>query len=389
MLTKTINTAQVVPSWMNRPQATHYLRFRSQFAKGLPKGALAPEEAETLARLRWVRRNHSANNPRRPEFPFFAPRFPASRAYPVQIPLLDGYDVLVKDESTNPSGTHKARLAWEVLLLHMNMLEQKLAGRIKSVPGMSIISSGSTALALADTFNAFGAPCPNVLCSDTAPESLIAQMQAHGIQVHPERLGRRAFNSDEILRLTDNEGGIDLTGGRFAIELSRNYYDWLSFEAMNLAPSVVIVPYGTGQLFDNLLLHLGAEVREVNGNDPRFAGDRDGLSRLSVIWVSAGASSIASKLAAPFLPGSTKDDCIPRNNLVSQLVKGGIIGRLSRIYEIPDWQLLDTMRLAEEIGLNAEISALAGLAWLIHNRGLIPKESRIVVVNTGNSGTED
>ncbi|HII53283.1 TPA: hypothetical protein HA316_00470 [Candidatus Micrarchaeota archaeon] len=47
------------------------------------------------------------------------------------------------------------------------------------------------------------------------------------------------------------------------------------------------------------------------------------------------------------------------------------------------------MKLAKEIGLNAEISALAGLAWLIHNKGLIPKGSRIVVANTGNSGTED
>ncbi|PIU81295.1 hypothetical protein COS70_04845 [Candidatus Micrarchaeota archaeon CG06_land_8_20_14_3_00_50_6] len=152
MLTRTGNNAPIVPNWMDRRQATAYLAFRGQFANGLPNGALAPDEAETLALLRWVRCNHSPNNPRRPEFPFFALRFPASNAYQLQIPQLEGLDVSVKDESTNPSRTHKSRMAWEVLLFHMNMLEQKLSGRIESVPGMSIISAGSTALALADAF---------------------------------------------------------------------------------------------------------------------------------------------------------------------------------------------------------------------------------------------
>ena len=162
-------------------------------------------------------------------------------------------------------------------------------------------------------------------------------MHAHEIQVYTERLGRRAFNSDEILRLTDNNEGIDLTVGRFASEQSRNYYDWLTYELLARGPNVVIVPYGTGQLFDNLLLHLEEEVREVNGKDPRFAGDRNGLPWVSIIRVSACPGSIATKITAPFLPGSTRDDYgISRTNLVSQFARGGIIGPLSRICEIPD-----------------------------------------------------
>lgn len=65
----------------------------------------------------------SENNPRRPEFPPGKPRFPATPTYRINVPGFS--DVWLKDESVNPTGTHKDRLAWEIAVTYRYFLQSK------------------------------------------------------------------------------------------------------------------------------------------------------------------------------------------------------------------------------------------------------------------------
>ena len=56
----------------------------------------------------------SENDPLRPEFPADDPKFPATPTYQINVPGFS--DVWIKDESYNPTGTHKDRMAWEIIV---------------------------------------------------------------------------------------------------------------------------------------------------------------------------------------------------------------------------------------------------------------------------------
>lgn len=65
----------------------------------------------------------SENDPYKPEFPFEKPIFPATHTYQIQVP---GFiNVWLKDESTNPTGTHKDRMAWEMVVSYRDFLQAK------------------------------------------------------------------------------------------------------------------------------------------------------------------------------------------------------------------------------------------------------------------------
>lgn len=57
----------------------------------------------------------SENDPNHPEFPPSDPKFPATPTYQIKIPGFS--NVWLKDESKNPTGTHKARMAWKIVVI--------------------------------------------------------------------------------------------------------------------------------------------------------------------------------------------------------------------------------------------------------------------------------
>ena len=101
----------------------------------------------------------SNNDPSKPEFPpapFYKPQFPASSTYRLEV---EGFsNVWIKDESSNPSGTHKDRLAWEVVIKYKALLESIKYQNNRELPQMSIISSGGAATAIQNLFNVFHIP---------------------------------------------------------------------------------------------------------------------------------------------------------------------------------------------------------------------------------------
>jgi len=89
----------------------------------------------------------SENNPNKPEFPADNPKFPATPTYKINVKWFD--NVWSKDESFNETGTHKDRMAWEIIVTYREFLLAKKRWQLKwKLPYMSIISSGSAAIAI-------------------------------------------------------------------------------------------------------------------------------------------------------------------------------------------------------------------------------------------------
>src|SRR3989338_7270914 len=104
----------------------------------------------------------SENDPNKPEFPADNPKFPATPTYKIKVPGFE--EVWLKDESHNTTGTHKDRMAWEIVVTYRDFLLAKKRGQVKSeLPAMSIISSGSSAIAIQTQLKKYGLPNLRVL----------------------------------------------------------------------------------------------------------------------------------------------------------------------------------------------------------------------------------
>ena len=370
------------PSWMHSKAFPRFLEFRERMKRRHNARNLSPQEFNSLAMLEFVQTNHSAFHPSRPEFPPWRPRFPATPTRKIILPGLESIEIFLKNENINPSGTHKGRMAWEVVREYNKMLRQKLRTG-KDIPRMSIISSGSAATAIGDMLNFFGAPPVKALVDKGLPTRLIEKLREHNVEVYETDLSKKELNSDDILRLTKNSHGIDLTLGRLAQEMARDYYDWMTFEILNEKPDFVILPYGTGQLFDNILSHYNKQLKE-NKADQRLIAEKMREGGLNLIGVSAPVGSVADKLSAPFLPGSTKHEFRKqKRNIVTQMISQRILGEHSRIEELEDKWFFEAGKIAMQLKIRAEPSALAGIAWLLKHKTEIPKGKRVLIVNTG------
>ena len=98
---------------------------------------LTPKEKKILQSIN-IR---SDNDPKNPEFPPNNPKFPATPTYEIKVPGFT--DVWLKDESHNPTGIHKDRMAWEIIVTYRDFLISKELGHINKLPRMSIITSGT------------------------------------------------------------------------------------------------------------------------------------------------------------------------------------------------------------------------------------------------------
>ncbi len=375
------------PSWVSKSSVPALVSFQGALHRRFP--ALSDSELFSLALLKWARRGHSDENPRRPEFPFFHPRFPATPTKRIVVPGLEHLVLLVKDESVNPTGTHKDRMAWEVLRPYERLLEERgRKSRNVELPAVSIISAGNAAIALGELFRKFGLPKPRVLVDSKLSESQVQRLRSHHLEVFEIDLSRRELSSDDILRLTKNPRGFDLTRGQFEAELSRNFFDWMTFEILNQNPNFVVVPYGSGNLFDNLYQHFFDQLQRKQP-DPRLLTPQAVKPGLNLIGVTAPVGSLASMLSAPHLPESSKAEVFSqKTNVISQMVRAGVLGDKSQIAEVSDSWLVKASQIALQNRLRFEPSALAGLAWVLSHKKQIPSGARVLVVNTGRGWVE-
>ncbi|MFH1235017.1 MAG: pyridoxal-phosphate dependent enzyme, partial [Candidatus Diapherotrites archaeon] len=144
----------------------------------------------------------SENNPNRPEFPPCRPKFPATPTYKIEVPGFS--DIWLKDESGNPTGTHKDRMAWEMVVTYRDFLLAKKSGQVKGeLPALSIISFGSAAIAIQTMLKKYGLPNLKVLLGRNfiKPDAFDA-MQKLGCEIFETDLAKKPLTWKEILLLT-------------------------------------------------------------------------------------------------------------------------------------------------------------------------------------------
>lgn len=318
----------------------------------------------------------SENDPNRPEFPSDSPKFPATPTYTIEVP---GYsNVWLKDESYNPTGTHKDRMAWEIVVTYRDFLLARERGQIDgSLPAMSIISSGSSAIAIQTQLKKYELPNLRVLVDADINPEILQSMKKIGCEIFETDLGKKPFHWKEILTLTHNSGGFDITSSE-ALDPTTRFYDWLSYEIINSSPEYCFIPFGTGNLFENVLNINKKEVSTQN-HDPRFRGNVEILRTCNFFGATTNnPKSKADKLYSPHLPFVHYDE-----QWIRLYRYAGFCGPESNVYLLNEQYLDKALQIAEDQKINCEPSGIAGLALLLQMENKIPNNKKILIVNTG------
>lgn len=316
----------------------------------------------------------SLNDPSKPEFPprpFYEPRFPASNTFRIDVPGFT--NVWLKDESTNPTGTHKARMAWEVLI----------KSKRYNIKEVSIISSGSAAAAIQHFFNLYKVNTKlKVLMDNRISPGIKESLRQMGCEVYETDLSSRSLTGKEIKELTNNKEGIDITYREILDRFNDNYYDWLSYEVLNENPAYCFVPFGTGDLFVNILIIAEREFNNsIYKHDPRFLGDIKKINDCNFLGATTrDANSRLDKLFSYYLP--SLDDY---QFYINSLIQNERIGNLSGILDVDENFVEEALEIAKKHSIRCEPSGIAGLALLLQMRDEVPKDEKILIINTGST----
>ncbi len=318
----------------------------------------------------------SENDPKKPEFPADSPKFPATPTYRIKFPGFS--NVWLKDESYNPTGTHKDRMAWEIIVTYRDFLLAKQRGQVKGIlPAMSIISSGSSAVAIQTQLRRYGLPNLRVLVDADINPEILQSMKKIGCEIFETDLGKKPFHWKEILSLTHNPDGFDITSSE-ALDPTTRFYDWLSYEVINSSPDYCFIPFGTGNLFENIL-NINKKEVSTHQHDPRFRGSVEALRNCNFFGATTNSPrSKADKLYSPHLPFVHYDE-----QWIRLYRYAGFCGPKSNVYLIKEQHLDKAVKIAEAQKINCEPSGIAGLALLLQMGNEITKNKKILIVNTG------
>lgn len=319
----------------------------------------------------------SENDPNNPEFPPDKPKFPATPTYKIEVPGFS--NVWLKDESFNSTGTHKDRMAWEIVATYRDFLLAKQRDQVKdSLPQMSIISFGSAALAIQTMLKKFKLPNLKLLIdTNFIDPKTLKILKKLDCEIYETDLTKKALSWREILSLTDNPNGFDITSNE-AFAPTTRFYDWLSYEIINNSPNFVFVPFGSGHLYENILNINKKEVSTAY-HDPRFKGNVKILINCNFIGATTNdPKSKAEKLYSPHLPFVHYDE-----QWIRFYKYAGFCGQISDVHLFKEEFLDKAIKLADSQRINCEPSGIAGLALMLQMKDKLPKNEKILIVNTG------
>jgi len=318
----------------------------------------------------------SENDPNKPEFPPNNPKFPATPTFKIKI--LGFNDVWLKDESINPTGTHKDRMAWEMIVSYKQLLVAKRDGRINKLPQMSIISSGSAANAIQHMLKKYNLPNLKVLMDYHTDKKIKTSLENLGCELYETDLSRRILYTDDILKLTDNENGIDITSDE-SLGPHSIFYDWLSYEILNEKPEYVLVPYGTGNLYENIINVAVRETKSFFMHDKRLKINSAEIKKINFLGATTNnPNTQADKLYSPHLPFVHFD-----THWIKLAIQKGYIGENSSVHTVQEKYFDEAIKIAKENKVNCEPSGIAGLALMLQMKNKLDKNKKILIVNTG------
>ncbi len=322
----------------------------------------------------------SENDPTNPEFPADNPKFPATDTYKIKVPGFS--NVWLKDESQNPTGTHKDRMAWEMIVTYRDFLLAKERGNRKELPALSIISSGSAANAIQAQLGKYDLPPLRVLVDQTLPDNVAQKLRKIGCKLYTADLSAKALTSKEILALTDNVRGFDITSNE-ALDPTNRFYDWLSYEIINSSPDYCFIPFGSGHLYENILNVTKKEITS-SLHDPRFSGDVERLRQCNFVGATTNdSSSKAEKLYSPHLPFVHFDE-----QWIRFYRYAGYCGTKSDVHLLDERYLHEGIELANNLSIEVEPSGIAGLGMLMQMREQVPQDAKVLIVSTGKTRYE-
>ncbi len=338
---------------------------------------LTEKERKILYSIRVVSENvPSENDPLKPEFPPDSPKYPATPTYKIKV---SGFsNVWLKDESVNPTGTHKDRLAWELVVTYKDILLVKKDERVKEkLPQLSIITSGAAAIAIQTILNKYNLPSLKCLVDLNLRKEIVEVLEHLGCEMYFTDLSRKPFSWKEILELTENPQGIDVTSSE-GLDPDIRFYDWMSYEIINQSPDYCFIPFGSGHLYKNILNTNKKEVSTIH-HDPRFNGDVKVLKKCNFIGATINdPRSKADKLFAHHRPFSIFDEQWLKCYKLS-----GFCGQESNVYLLREKYLDEAVKIAKEQNIHCEHSGIAGLGMLLQMKDKLPKNKKILIVNTG------
>lgn len=331
---------------------------------------------EKERRILYSIRVASENDPTKPEFPPNNPKFPATPTIQIKVPGFS--NVWLKDESYNPTGTHKDRLAWEMVVTYKDMLLAKKDDRIKEkLPQLSIITSGAAGIAIQTMLNKYRLPPLKCLVDLGLKKELVESLESLGCEIYFADLSRKPLSWKEILDLTNNPQGIDVTSSE-GLDPDIRFYDWMSYEIINQSPDYCFIPFGSGHLYKNILNINKQEVSTAH-HDPRFCGDVKSLRNCHFIGATVNdPRSKADKLFAHHRPFSAFDEQWLKCYKLS-----GFCGQDSNVYLLKEKFIDAAMELAGSQGIECEPSGISGLAMLLQMEDRLPKNKKFLVINTG------
>ena len=318
----------------------------------------------------------SENDPNNPEFPPSNPKWPSSPTKRIKVNGMT--NVWLKDESVNPTGTHKDRMAWEMVATLKQLLQAKRSGNLERIPQMSLISSGSAANAIQNMFNTYNLPSLKVLVDYRMNKTVKQSLEKGGCELYETDLTKRVLNTEDILKLTNNPNGIDITSddslGPFDV-----FYDWMSYDIINQDADIVFIPYGTGHLYENIINVAVRESKSLIFHDKCFKGSTKKIKKWNFIGATTNnPNSKADKLYSPHLPFVHFD-----KSWIQLAVSKGYIGKNSNVFTVQEKYLEQAMKIAEKNNIDCEPSGIAGLALLLQLKPKLPKNKKILIVNTG------
>ncbi|MFH1447292.1 MAG: pyridoxal-phosphate dependent enzyme [Candidatus Micrarchaeota archaeon] len=318
----------------------------------------------------------SENDPDNPEFPADDPKFPATPTIRIEVP---GFSkVWLKDESKNPTGTHKDRMGWEMVVTYRDFLLAKKRGQVKgSLPSLSIITSGSAAVAIQSQLRRYDLPNLKCLIDVNLDPDITKSMKKIGCEIYGTDLSKKPFHWREILTLTHNPDGFDITSSE-ALDPTTRFYDWLSYEIINNSPDYCFIPFGTGNLYENIL-NITKKELSTDNHDPRFMGDVKKLRYCNFFGATTNnPKSKADKLYSPHLPFVHYDE-----QWIRLYRHAGFCGPKSNVYLIKEQYLSKAISIADSQGIDYEPSGIAGLALMLQMRDKLPKNKKMLIANTG------
>ncbi len=207
---------------------------------------------------------------------------------------------------------------------------------------------------------------------------IIARLKSIGAEVFSCNLKSKLLSSDEILELTNNKLGFDLTNRDWVDPNRRTYYDWLCYEIINAGAKWVFVPVGTGDLYQNILSVLRDEVLEIREDRRLEVGMNDIASRNIIGATTYDPKTSMNKLFAHHRP--TLNEV---SSFLTECIKDSVCSSKSRIHAVKETSAKNATKLAHFHGISTEESGIAGLAAYIELEEEIPKDDTVIIVNTG------